>query len=358
MRSRLAASVALLFSLAAINCYGENLCLEYSQKGEYDKAIAACTELISKPDFSTYIAYDNRGFAYSKKGQYDKAIADFTKAIELNPKDTYAYNNRGFAYGQKGQHDKAIEDSTKAIELEPRNALSYQSRALAYEGDKKPEKALVDWSKAIELAPSEYNYLNRARIYRYAGRYDEAISDYGKLIELKPARPTGYWFRAAAYYEAGKFGKDIQDYRKLMKIYSKDYPDIRLDLLYVRLLNAAGKQSKGEYNKVLKEMREYVSSNTVSSDDERWWRAVSQYYLGAEGMSGDKLLSGASNSVNKRKTQERICDAYYAMGEKRYAEGDRKGAEEFFSKSIETGVYSYSSRFAEAMLRLMKEGKI
>ena len=358
MQTRLAASMALMFLLASINCYGEDLCLEYSKKGEYDKAIAACTELISKHDFSTFIAYDNRGFAYSKKGLYDKAIADFTKALELNPKDTYAYNNRGFAFSQKGLHDKAIADSTKAIELEPRNAVSYQSRALAYEGYKQPEKALSDWSKAIELSTSEYNYLNRARLYRNAGRYDEAISDYTRIIGLKPANTIGYWFRAATYYEAGKFGEDIQDYKKLLEIHTKDDPNVRLDLLYARLLNASGKQSKAEYDKVLREMREYVSSHPVSSDDEKWWRAVSQYYLGVDGMSDDKLLSMAGNAADKRRTAERICDALYSIGEKRYAAGDRKGAAEFFNKSIETGVYSFSSRFAKAMIRLMQEGKI
>jgi hypothetical protein len=39
-------------------------------------------------------------------------------------------------------------------------------------------------------------------------------------------------------------------------------------------------------------------------------------------------------------------------------EMDRNGAGEFFKKSIETNVYSFSSRYAKAMLNLMQEGKL
>ena len=324
MNSRLVASLVLLSVCIASIGDGSDLCLEYAKAGEYDKTIDACTETINAADYGTDIAYDNRGFAYSQKGQYDKAISDFTKAIELNTKDTYAFNNRAFAYEATNQYDKAI----------------------------------TDWSNAIELAPVEYNYLNRARLYRNGGQYDEAIADYSKLIQLHPTKATGYWFRAAAYYETGSFEKDVRDYRKLIEIYLKDYPDIKLDLLYVRLLNASGKLSSEGYNNVLKELSGYVLSNGVSSDDEKWWRTISKYYLGIDSLSDDKLLAEAQRDRSKKKAQERLCDAYYSIGEKKLIEGDSKTAKDFFSKCIQSDINTFSHRFAKAMLRLMKEGKI
>ena len=48
-------------------------------------------------------AYNNRGVAYSNKGDYDRAIADYTKAIELNPDYVEAYSNRGGAYVKKDE---------------------------------------------------------------------------------------------------------------------------------------------------------------------------------------------------------------------------------------------------------------
>lgn len=324
MKSRLVGSIVFISFCMASVVHGADLCLEYAKSGEYDKAIDACTEAVNSADYGNYVAYDNRGFAYSKKGQYDKAISDFTKALELNPKDSYAYSNRAFAY----------------------------------EAAKQYEKAIADWGKAIDLVPAEYFYLNRARLYRNSGLYDDAIADYGKVIELNPSKATGYWYRAAVYYEAGLFERDVRDYRKLLELYPKDFPDIKLDLLYVRLLNAAGKLSKEEYGNVLKELTRYVSSNSASSDDEKWWRTISLYYLGNDSLLENKLLAEAQGEKNTKKLQDKLCDAYYAIGEKRLLEGDRKAAGEFFNKSIETGVYSYSSRFAKAMLRLMQERKI
>jgi formylglycine-generating enzyme required for sulfatase activity len=57
----------------------------------------------------------------AEKGEYDKAIADCTEAIRLDPKHVEAYHNRGVAYWNKGEYDKAIADFTEAIRLEPTN---------------------------------------------------------------------------------------------------------------------------------------------------------------------------------------------------------------------------------------------
>ena len=46
----------------------------------------------------TLDAYYNRGNAYSDKGDYDRAIADYTRAIEIEPDDSCVYYTRGDAY--------------------------------------------------------------------------------------------------------------------------------------------------------------------------------------------------------------------------------------------------------------------
>ena len=62
-------------------------------------------------------AYYNQGVIYSNKGQYDKAIADNTKAVELNPRYAEAYHNRGVAYFLKKDYEKAWDDVHKAQNL-------------------------------------------------------------------------------------------------------------------------------------------------------------------------------------------------------------------------------------------------
>ncbi len=64
--------------------------------------------------------YSSRSTAYRNEGEYDEAIADCSEAIRLNPKLAGAYYARAFTYGQKGESDKAIADYTEVIRLEPK----------------------------------------------------------------------------------------------------------------------------------------------------------------------------------------------------------------------------------------------
>ncbi len=64
-------------------------------------------------------AYCGRGAAYAGKGDFEKAIADCTEAIRLDPAFAEAYFNRGLAYAAKHDFNKAIPDMKRAKELDP-----------------------------------------------------------------------------------------------------------------------------------------------------------------------------------------------------------------------------------------------
>ena len=155
-------------------------------KGDYDKAIADCTEAIRlDPKYALAyqtvaclrearatttkrlptaprpfasirnapLAYLNRGVPTRTKGDYDKAIADFTEAIRLDPKYAQAYYHRGVVYGKKGDYDKAIADFTEAIRLDPKSAEAYRNRGVAYGKKGDYDKAIADCTEAIRLDP-------------------------------------------------------------------------------------------------------------------------------------------------------------------------------------------------------------
>src|SRR4030042_1535754 len=71
--------------------------------------------------------YFNRAVDYSQKGEYKKAIPDynkdieinpdFVKAIEVDPKYASAYYYRGHIYHYNGEYEKAWEDIKKARSL-------------------------------------------------------------------------------------------------------------------------------------------------------------------------------------------------------------------------------------------------
>ena len=59
----------------------------------------------------------NRGVAYFNKGEYDQAIADCTEAIRLHPQNPSFYLSRAKAYRALGDDAKATKDEEKAREL-------------------------------------------------------------------------------------------------------------------------------------------------------------------------------------------------------------------------------------------------
>jgi len=63
------------------------------------------------------MAYVSRAAACSNKGQWDLAIADCTEAIELDPNLAEPYYNRGLAYKEQGKKAEAVVDFEKFITL-------------------------------------------------------------------------------------------------------------------------------------------------------------------------------------------------------------------------------------------------
>ncbi|GHV93313.1 hypothetical protein AGMMS50268_38160 [Spirochaetia bacterium] len=127
----------------------------------------------------------NRGCEYSDKKEYDKAIADYTEAIRLNPNGATSFNNRGYVYSQQEAYDQAIADYTEAIRLNPANAVFFNNRGIAYALQETYDQAMTDFSEAIRLDPNDAtSFNNRGYVYAEQQAYDKAIADYEKALEL------------------------------------------------------------------------------------------------------------------------------------------------------------------------------
>ncbi len=55
-------------------------------------------------------AWNNRCLVYLDQGNYEKAIADCTEAIRLRPTNDESYLSRGLAYSRKGDIETARID--------------------------------------------------------------------------------------------------------------------------------------------------------------------------------------------------------------------------------------------------------
>ncbi len=94
-----------------------------------------------------------KGDKSAAAGGYDRAIGDFTKALQLDSRNTSAYNSRGFTCAEKGEYDKAIEDFSRVLRLDPRYSIAYYNRGMVYRLKEEHDKAVEDQIKYFELEP-------------------------------------------------------------------------------------------------------------------------------------------------------------------------------------------------------------
>lgn len=259
----------------------------------------------------------NLCYEYRERKDYDKSIEECTKQINDDAWDkAIAYNNRGIVYNAKGNFEKAISDYSRAIELKPEYANAYNNRGVAY----------------------------------YAkGNLDRAISDYNKAIELNPKHVNAYSNRGLAYKAKGNYKQTISDYTIAMALDPED------EYIYIDTIIVSAHLSHDKYKMALKRLKNYMRWSGSSE----WIRTLSKYYLGLDGLDEKDILIEATKCEDKQEIEERLCEAYYYLGEKRILEGNRKGAEEFFRKSVETKIYSFIEyQNSLTILTMMTEGKI
>ena len=213
----------------------------FSGKGEYDKAIADCSEAIRlKPGYAN--AYSGRAFAFTMKGDQHEAIADCSEVIRLNPKDAKAYYNRGIVYVKEGEYDKAIVNFTEAIRLDQKDATAYAARGSAFGNKRDYEKAVADFTAAIRLNPNLAEaYCSRGWTYECKGDHDKAIADLDAAVRLGPKRPCYYEARGAIRIRRGDYEGGIADLQTAVRLDPHD-PAAKFETLPGQTLTEAAIQ--------------------------------------------------------------------------------------------------------------------
>jgi len=164
--------------------YYVNLGADAYNGGYYDLAINYYTKAIQLDPYNTY-AYNGRGMVHKKLGNYNQAIADFTDAIEYRPDFVDAYNNRGETYRLVGKYNQGIIDFNIAIQLDSNDDYAYASRGKAYYDSHKYKQAIADYSRATQINPYYADaYYNRGLAYKKFGNQELAIADFNKACTL------------------------------------------------------------------------------------------------------------------------------------------------------------------------------
>jgi tetratricopeptide (TPR) repeat protein len=166
---------------------------------EPDRAIAACSKLLTGPPIGRAGAYHNRGVAHAAKGNLDLAIADISQGIRLDPQRAYRWQERGEIYLRQGKYQQAIADLTEAIRIDPTRAFRFHARGKAYQDSWDLARAIADFTEAIRLdpIPRVFRFHDRGNALRDYTEYDRALTDYAMALQLAPSArgldPASTW---------------------------------------------------------------------------------------------------------------------------------------------------------------------
>jgi tetratricopeptide (TPR) repeat protein len=154
------------------------------------------------------------GIAFSEHQARAAAAPDAAKSREAL--------GSGLQKDSAGDINGAIDDYTRAIELDPKNTLAYVRRGMAYDTLGELEKEIADYTavlalKIVESGPEAAVRAMRGDVYLRLGKSKEAVADFDRALVLDPKLFQAYQGRAIVRLVSGEFAKAGIDYQSALK---------------------------------------------------------------------------------------------------------------------------------------------
>ena len=230
-----------------------------------------------------------KGDAYFKQSLYRQAIKDYDRALKVKPDYPEALNARGYAYRMSGFYEKAIRDFNASIRIKPNLPALH----------------------------------NRGDTYRARGSYDKALEDYNAVLMRQPDNPYALRGRGTTllYYQKKPY-EALADFEAA--VLAKWTDEVTLySLLWLGIGRTKTQQS---YEK---DFRERSAALNLSS----WPGPLVSLFLG-ETSTDDVIAAAAASEVPKQK--ERLCEAYFYIGQYCLSRNAKDEAGQMFQKSLRT----------------------
>ena len=157
---------------------------------------------------------------------FKNAISDFTKAIDLDPKNSQAYFNRGVAKAGLEEHTGAIADYNKSLELDPKNQAAYYKRGLSKIEIKLHKEAVSDFDKAIIVSPKNIIdsfsnkdiYISRGIAKYHLLDIKSALTDFSNAISMYKNDGMAYCYRGLCKIDLQQQKEGCIDLRKAAEL--------------------------------------------------------------------------------------------------------------------------------------------
>lgn len=198
-------SIALQISLARA----------YQQKGNSDKAIAVCDEIIARHP-GQLDALQLKAELLQAQNKNAEAIVILEKAYSYAPNDAELAHSLAFAYAQaKNNKAIALSDSLIEADAEGRHAEPYYFKGVYYANIGNKTGALVFFNEAIQ---HDYYfldaYMEKGNLFFKSKNYKEALETFELAAKVSPTFAEAYYWMGKSKEALGNKAEAKLDYQR------------------------------------------------------------------------------------------------------------------------------------------------
>ena len=169
-------------------------------KGDLERADQLESKALALDPDNTW-AHLNKGIVLRFQGRTEEAVAEHERALALAPSNVDAVGNLGFDYERLGEFDKSIEYFDKAIRASPYDPSLqywYGDKASANFGLKRYDQAIELARRAIAINPNYVQYVHTTLVAALAltdhdAEAREALQRYLALPSTGPLKTIAAW---------------------------------------------------------------------------------------------------------------------------------------------------------------------
>ena len=155
------------------------------------------------------------GLIYTQRGQFEQAIAALDQAIAQDPMSAEAVNSLATAYMQKGWMGRAEELLHKVEVMNPNYWPAHLNLGLLYILKKDYGPAVDYLERAVEQVPKDAGPRNNLGVAQMRiGRFEDARRNFQVIIDQAPENPAPYFNIAISYVLEKKLDESLEWIRK------------------------------------------------------------------------------------------------------------------------------------------------
>jgi tetratricopeptide (TPR) repeat protein len=261
------------------------------------------------------------------------------------------YRNRAAILMDLELIEGATADLNKAIahaNSDEARAGAHASKAEALIKQRDLKVAAAELSRSLELNPKNtLTRIQRAKLRFTQGDYDLSAEDFTQVLEQSPNDHLSRFNRATAWRADGKLKEALKDYEEVAAAQSAANFSLGLE---TQLAICVLREALGEKDAGIKELRAHLAKWPPTQASE--WTKKTADYLAQTISEADYLAAIPQKwTVGESASAISHCQAWYYVGMRKLAQGDREAAIDLLLRSHASKGVTMERIFAATKLR-------